>query len=149
MDHSARVPKLVALLFGLTAILAACDRAPDSLPVPEAEPVAQEAAETSPAPQPIAQNTAGSDGCYVHLFEDDDFEDDNIVVRGPGRFANLAGLPGTNRDWTDEAESFKVGRDATVTMWPDTNFRGTPRTFQPGSEVRSVDDEPESMEIRC
>lgn len=93
---------------------------------------------------------AGQDsGCYVHLFDDENFENENIMVKGPGRFANLSNLPGTNKDWTDEAGSFKVGPSATVQIWTETNFEGRSRTYQPGSQVSDVDDEPESMVITC
>lgn len=95
--------------------------------------------------------TNGGDGCWVHLFEEDDFDetDDNYRLTEPGRYADLNNLAGAADDWTDEAESIRVGPEATVTFWSETEFRGQPTELGPGSERADLDEEPESLELTC
>lgn len=98
---------------------------------------------------PPTGNSVGSNhGCSVRLFDGDHFSDDSIEITKPGRYANLKKLPGAKQDWTDEADSLKVGAGATVTIWEHEGFKGASKTYQPGSEVPSVD-EASSLELRC
>ncbi len=87
----------------------------------------------------------------MHLFEDEGFDesDEHHRLSEPGRYADLETLPGAPDDWTDEAESIRVGPDATVTIWPDGDFEGQPRELAPGSEHPDLDDEAESLELTC
>lgn len=88
------------------------------------------------------------ESCYIHLFDDDDFGDDNIIVEGEGDYADLSDLPNSDgEDWTDEADSFKVGPETIVTVWTETNFEGDSTVYETG-DYPSVD-EPYSMKIRC
>lgn len=89
-----------------------------------------------------------SSDCYVQLFDGDNFTDDNIVVDGPGEFSDLSDLPGASKNWNDEADSFKVGENTTVTMWSETGFEGESVTYGGGTEETSGI-EPSSMKIKC
>lgn len=86
--------------------------------------------------------------CTVQLFDGDHYKDDQIIIKGPGEFADLSKLPGANKDWNDEADSFKAGKNVTVTMWTKTNFQGDSITYQKGAHEPSVD-EPSSLKITC
>lgn len=89
-----------------------------------------------------------SGSCYIHLFDGDNFTDDNIVIQGEGEYADLSDLPGSDgKDWTDEADSFKVGENTTVTAWTQTNFQGDSIVYTSG-DYPSVD-EPYSLKIKC
>jgi hypothetical protein len=92
-----------------------------------------------------------NNGCFVHLYDDDNFStaDDNFVLTQPGSYTNLDNLPGANQSWTDEADSFKVGSAATVTVYDEENFEGNSKTYQPGSEEPSADIEPSSLKMSC
>lgn len=91
-------------------------------------------------------NLPGS--CYVQLYDGDNFKDDNIVVDQPGEYKNLKNLPGANgKDWTDEADSLRVGKGTKLTAWHEENFKGESKTYDPG-DYKSVD-EPSSMTIEC
>lgn len=92
------------------------------------------------------QDPKGS--CYVQLFDGDNYTDDTIVIDGPGEFSDLANLPGANKDWNDEADSFKSGANTTVTFWTRTGFEGGSITYEGGAQEPSVD-EPSSMKITC
>lgn len=86
--------------------------------------------------------------CYVHLFDGDNFTDDNIVVKGPGEFSDLKNLPGAKKDWDDEADSFKSGKNTTVTFYSEPGFQGESVTYKNGDQKSSMD-EPRSMKIVC
>lgn len=87
-------------------------------------------------------------GCYVHLFDGDNFKDDNIVVEGPGEFASMVSLPGSRKNWDDEADSFKSGQNTTVIFWFRPNFEGDSVIFEGGAEKAKIE-EPRSMKIIC
>ena len=169
MTRSLRI--LAGSLFTVAVVVTGCGGGDDSAdPVtnvdlsttsapPEAtttsspEATTTEPTETTIAPSPTTPGTdaGGGDGCWVHLFEEDDFDEteDNFRLSQPGRYGDLDDLPGATDDWDDEAESIRVGPDATVTIWPDTNFEGTPIELGPGSEQADLDEEPESLELTC
>lgn len=98
-----------------------------------------------------SSGSSDADGCYIHLFDGDDFDenDDNFKLTEPGKYENLANLPGADKDWTDEADSLKVGDAATVTIYADENFEGASQQLDPGTEVADVDNEPDSLEMTC
>ena len=109
----------------------------------------------NPAPGTPTPNEPGTDqgtnnGCYIHLFDGDDFDstDTNNVINGSGRFATLTNLPGATTDWNGEMDSFKVGSAATVQVWDDENFTGDTQTYGPNTEQPDAD-EFSSVEIGC
>jgi hypothetical protein len=106
------------------------------------------------SPQPLAAKA--DNPCYVHIWEDENYGDDNDVIYGPGKWNNMRNLPGANKgDWGDEIDSLKVGPTATVTVWEDENFRDNSQTYGPGTEKTNLRGNPDmgdtidSMEIRC
>lgn len=87
-------------------------------------------------------------GCFIELFDGDNFKDDSIKVNGPAEYSDLSDLPDANgMDWTDEADSFKVSKDATVTVWTETNFEGDSTVYDAGNYPS--EDEPYSLKIDC
>ena len=88
------------------------------------------------------------DSCYVHLFDGDNFTDDNIIIDGEGEYADLDDLPNSDgKNWTDEADSFKVGENTVLTTWTKTNFEGDSTIYEAG-EYPS-EEEPYSLKITC
>ncbi|MCZ7631746.1 MAG: hypothetical protein M5U19_22990 [Microthrixaceae bacterium] len=77
---------------------------------------------------------SATSGCWVHLYDEDRFDerDPHFQLSEPGRYPDMAALPGAAEDWTDQADSIRVGPDATVTIWPQTDFRWP----QPGTRAR-------------
>jgi len=104
---------------------------------------------TPPGPDVSTTSGALRDGCFVQLFEGDRFTDVTYTLSAVGRYPDLAGLPGTTMNWTDEADSIKVGAAATVTIWEDTGFHGASQVLQPGSEHPDLAHEPSSLELVC
>lgn len=109
---------------------------------------------TGVAPPPGAgsgsgDSAASGEGCYIHLYDGNDFKDTDFKLTKPGSYRDLANLPGASQDWTDEADSAKVGPAATVTIYEDTGFTGQSMTLKPGSDHASLDPEPSSLKLRC
>jgi hypothetical protein len=137
---------LIALLIVVTTAVCACNSGAPSSSGPSA-PQSVAAA----APPKNTQNP-----CWVHIWEDENFGDDNDVISGPGRWNNMRNLPGANKgDWGDEIDSLKVGPAATVTVWEDENFGDNSQTYGPGTEKTNLRGNPDmgdqidSMEIKC
>lgn len=146
MTFTAATP----LLLGALALSACASPQPpsgQSDPNGSAAPVSTG---TSPSSPSAPGGDAAGDGCWVHLYDSDDFkeDDDNFRLTEPGKYADLAHLPGANADWTDEADSIRVGPQATVTVWSETDFAGTAQTLEPGSEHPNLD-EASSLEMTC
>lgn len=94
------------------------------------------------------KKAAMADSCYLQLFDGDNFEDDNIVIKGSGEYADLNNLPNAHgQDWTDEADSFVVGDSTTVEVWNNKNFEGESTTYKTG-KYNSVD-KVYSLKISC
>lgn len=108
-----------------------------------------------------APNDAGepvASGCYVWLFDGENFDrnDDNIRVDGPAEYANLKELPNAGgKDWNDEADSFAYGAGTIVTLWEDEDFKDLIGVYDDvnggrvNEDVDSNYDEPSSMKIEC
>ena len=107
--------------------------------------------EETSAPEDTSSTEEGGDGCFIHFFdgEDLDDQDDNFQLIDPGEYKNLADLPGADRDWTDEADSLRVGSGATVTIYSEENFEGTSKQLEPDTEIADVEHEPKSLEMVC
>lgn len=121
-------------------------------PEESSQPADEDSDSTSDDTQPTDDDSASDDGdCFIHLFDGEDFDetDDNFKLTEPGKYENLADLPGADRDWTDEADSLKTGNSATVTIYSEENFEGSSTDLDPGTELADVDDEPRSLEMSC
>src|SRR5699024_9109406 len=93
-----------------------------------------------------AEGNDDEKGCYIHLYDGDNFKDDDLKVEGPAEYTDLDDLPGDDgKNWTDEAGSFKVGKTATVTVCYETDFEGESKVYEAGAYPS--EDEPYSMKI--
>jgi hypothetical protein len=95
-----------------------------------------------------SNNKKPRSNCYVQLFDGDHFTDGSIIIKGPGEFSSLENLPGSNKNWNNEADSFKSGKNTTVTFWTETDFTGDSTTYKQGAKIPLVE-EPSSMKIKC
>ena len=140
---------MAAAALSLTALSACGTNAQPAEPRASNTVPAATATATPPNTAKASTPNAGNP-CYVHLFDDDNFADENDIVYGPGKWSNLRGLPGaTEVDWGGESDSLKVGPAATVKVWANENFQGDSQTFEPGTEMPKLAAEFRSMEITC
>jgi hypothetical protein len=95
-------------------------------------------------------NSTGNGDCWVELFDSDNFDesDDHFKLKKDGEYQDLSDLPGADQDWTDEADSVKVGGDASVTVWSEKDFKGEEHQLKPGSEHPDLD-EVSSLKMSC
>ena len=100
---------------------------------------------------PGPSNTAQASGCFVEFYDSDDLSTskDHFTLSKPGRYQNLAHLPGSRQDWTGEVGSMQVGPKATVTIWTDTGFSGQSLQLQSGSKHPALDPQPSSLQLSC
>ncbi len=94
------------------------------------------------------KNPGPAGACEVRLFDGDHFTDSHITIKGPGEFPDMSKLPGANKNWDEEADSFKSGKDAEVTFWSEPGFKGDSFSYEAGAQKASMK-EPRSMKIRC
>lgn len=86
--------------------------------------------------------------CEITLYDGDNFEDDHITLEGPAEYSDLTHLPGSDKNWDDEADSFIASENAVAIFWLKPDFQGDSIVFKAGAEERSVE-EPRSLKIRC
>ncbi len=95
-------------------------------------------------------------GCWVHIWEDENFQDSSDIIAGPGSWSNLRKLPGASKeDWGDQIDSLTVGPRATVELWEDENYEDNHVVYGPGTEKTNLRGDPDmgdtadSMRISC
>jgi hypothetical protein len=92
--------------------------------------------------------------CYVEIFDDDEFDEDDahVKIQGPAEYATLKDVYG--RNWSNDIESVIVGSTATVHAWINRDFTGPEITFTPGQRVPKLSklkasNSIQSMKITC
>jgi hypothetical protein len=96
------------------------------------------------APMSSDQN----EGCYIDIFEDEDFDDDSLRVHGPAEYSGLEHLGG--HDWGDRIASVRTGPKCWALMYADKGFDDTRNVIGPGSVISNLgdmEDEIESMKL--
>ena len=92
--------------------------------------------------------------CWIEIFEDDDFDQDDphVKLMGDHEYASMTDVLG--RNWNDDIESVIVGPNATVKAYSKKDFKGTEIAFTPNQRVPDLAkldmaNEIESMKITC
>lgn len=131
-------------------LLSACQSNTPTANVPVTNAAQTSTTTNTPATIAAQQPTGTNNPCSVHLWDGKNFTDKNIVINGAGKYSNLRALPGANgQDWSDEADSLKVGSAATVKAYKKENFQGISVTFGPNTQQPKLEEEPQSLEITC
>lgn len=169
--HRVSFVRFVAIALGLSLLLACrsdstATNSSNSTSVTPPNAASEAASQTNlnapagnvNAPVAGANPSSGCGDCWVHVFDDKALaiDDDNHIICGPGRWANLRNLAGASKlNWGDEIESIKVGPSATVVVWVGEQFSGVSQSFGPGTEKITLKGNPNlsdnisSIEIRC
>ena len=78
----------------------------------------------------------------VVFYEHSNYNGDFFAWTFDRDLANFKGWyvgSGTSKTWNDQVSSFKVGKNACVTFWKDSQYRGSKMTYNGnGSGIRSV-----------
>jgi hypothetical protein len=90
-----------------------------------------------------------SDGCYIDVWKEANFEGERLRIQGPAEYPSLRFEQG---DWGDRVGSLRVGPNAFVIAYRDPDFGDRQVTFGPDDEVADLgelkfDDDIESMRV--
>jgi hypothetical protein len=80
---------------------------------------------------PIAHLSAPNPtGCFVEVFENENFAGPRDFINGPAKHWQLKNLP-FHANWHERIRSVRVGPAATVLLWAKEGFEGDPLKFGP------------------
>ncbi len=92
-----------------------------------------------------------TDGCWVKIYEDTNFNDNSLTLHGPAEYNNMRDLPGANGyDWGDQIGSLQTGPKCWIIIYADEGYQDTSQTIGPNSEIRDLgdmEDEIDSVKI--
>ena len=92
-----------------------------------------------------------TEGCWVEVFEDTNFNDKRLIIHGPAEYANLRSLPGAgNENWGDSMGSLRTGPQTWLIAYADENFGDDSIVIGPGSSIPDLadfEDEIDSIKI--
>lgn len=82
-----------------------------------------------------------SKGCYVRIYDDENFKGRTAVLRGPGRDANLKDnkWSGSNAFIGDGTDSIVTGPNAYFEGFEDKNFTGAVVRIGPNKRIADLD----------
>ena len=69
----------------------------------------------------VFRTAPNPNGCYAQLFSGEQFRGAGDYVNGPWRIPDLR----SDTRWKDGVRSLRTGPGTTVTLWSDTNYRGS------------------------
>ena len=79
-----------------------------------------------------------NEGCYVDIFEDEDFDDESLRVYGPAEYSDLEDLGG--HDWDDRIGSVRTGPKCWAVVCADKGFDDTRNVIGPDSLISNLGD---------
>jgi len=92
-----------------------------------------------------------TEGCWVVIYEDTNYNDKQLKLEGPAQYANMRGLPNSNgEDWGDSMGSVRTGPRCWVVGYADENYGDTSIIIGPNSELTDLgdmEDEIDSIKI--
>jgi hypothetical protein len=92
-----------------------------------------------------------TNGCWIEIYEDTNFNDNSLTIHGPAQFPNMRGLPNAGGyDWGDQVGSVRTGPNTWVIAYADENYQDTSITIGPNSELNDLgdmEDEIDSMKL--
>ena len=92
-----------------------------------------------------------TEGCWVQIYEDTNFNDNSLFLHGPAEHANMRDLPDSNgKNWGDQVGSLRTGPKCWIIAYADENFEDTSVVIGPDSSVPDLgdmEDEIDSIKI--
>ena len=100
----------------------------------------------------IGMNMPNPNGCYVKVFDREQFEGTADFINGPHRYATLSELP-NRAQWSKRIRSVQVGPGAVVTVWTDEDFKGASIQMKAdakyGALIDTLAGKIQSMHVSC
>ncbi len=82
-----------------------------------------------------------TEGCWVIIYEDTNYNDKSLKLDGPVQYNNLEGLPNSgDENWGDSIGSVKTGPRCWFVGYADKNFEDTVIVIGPNSQVPDLGD---------
>lgn len=92
-----------------------------------------------------------TEGCWVTIFEDTNYNDNSLTLHGPAEYNNMRGLPNSNGyNWGDQIGSLRTGPNCWIIVYADENYQDTSQTIGPNTEIpdlADMEDEIDSIKI--
>ena len=83
----------------------------------------------------LGGNAPNPNGCYVFIYDQDNWRGERAVLNGPGKWQSVERLRrNDDKDWRNNIRSIEVGSSATVTVYTEMNYRGVSQQFGPASD---------------
>jgi hypothetical protein len=109
---------------------------------------------TEPVLGGLGGNAPNPNGCYVFLYDQENWRGQRVVLNGPGKWQSVERLRrNDNKDWRNNIRSIEIGASATVTVYTELNYRGVAQQFGPASDparfIGSLSAGIESLALSC
>jgi hypothetical protein len=108
------------------------------------------------SPKSQAHMQAMKSGCWVHLYTEQDFSGQPLMIAGPVEISNLKQAAGSGVAGFGGFSSIEVGKKAKVTLYDNENFEDPTAKVKSGQRIANLDDKKlglfesiESMRVQC
>jgi Peptidase inhibitor family I36 len=83
----------------------------------------------------LGGNAPNPNGCYVFLYDQENWRGKRVVLNGPGKWQSVERLQrNDDKDWRKNIRSIEIGSSATVTLYTEQNYSGVSQQFGPASD---------------
>ena len=90
---------------------------------------------TEPVLGGLGGNAPNPNGCYVFIYDQENWRGQRVVLNGPGKWQSVERLRRNDKkDWRNNIRSIEIGASATVTVYTELNYRGIAQQFGPASD---------------
>ena len=87
----------------------------------------------------LGGNAPNPNGCYVFLYDQENWRGKRVVLNGPGKWQSVERLQrNDDKDWRKNIRSIEIGSSATLTAFTELNYRGVSQQFGPASDPARV-----------
>ena len=102
----------------------------------------------------LGGNAPNPNGCYVFVYDQENWRGQRVVLNGPGKWQSVERLRrNDDKDWRNNIRSIEIGSSATVTVYTDPDYRGVAQQFGPASDPArfnsSISAGIESLTLSC
>ena len=90
---------------------------------------------TEPVLGGLGGNAPNPNGCYVFIYDQENWRGQRVVLNGPGKWQSVERLQrNDDKDWRKNIRSIEIGSSATLTAFTEPNYRGVSQQFGPASD---------------
>ena len=95
---------------------------------------------TAPVLGGLGGSAPNPNGCYVFVYDRENWRGQRVVLNGPGKWQSVERLQrNDDKDWRNNIRSIEIGARATVTLYTELNYRGVSQQFGPASDQARFD----------